>query len=65
MKTAAMIIALRAFALSDEKKYWAGIQDKVKAGMRVQLRFKSVCTSAQFDQSLSFPPEESLTLDYP
>ena len=35
----------------DKHHYLAGIEH----GMCVQRRFKSVCTSTQFDQSLSFP----------
>ena len=42
-----------------------GIQHKLQVGMCLQQRFKSVCTSAQSDQSLSFLPEEKLPLDYP
>ena len=38
----------------------AGIQHKVQVGMCPQQRFKSVCASAQSDQSLSFPLEDML-----
>ena len=34
------------------------IQHKIQVGMCMQPRFKSVCTSAQADQNLSFLPEE-------
>ena len=39
---------------------WAGIQHKVQSGMCIQRIFKSDCASAQSDQSLSFPLEETL-----
>ena len=39
----------------------AGIQHKeVQVGVLVWLKFKSVWASTQFDQSLTFPPEEML-----
>ena len=41
-----------SFSLSLEL---AGIENKVQAGMFVSQIFKSVCTSEQSDQSLSFP----------
>ena len=41
------------------------MQHKVQVGMYVQRRFKSVCTSPQSDQSLSFPPEEMLDPSLP
>ena len=47
--------------LGQSKNSWgAGIQHKVKVGMCVQRRFKSVCTSTQSDRSPNFPPEETL-----
>ena len=41
-------------------KIKTGIQPRVHGTMCVQRRFKSVCASAQSDQSLSFTPEETL-----
>ena len=38
---------------------WAVIYQH-KVGMHIQQRFESVCTSAQSDQSFSFPSEEML-----
>ena len=40
----------------------AGVQRKVQVGMCLRRRFRSVCTSAQSDQSLSFLSEETLNL---
>ena len=37
-----------------------GIRHNIQVCMCVQLRFKSVCTSTQSDQFLSFTPEETL-----
>ena len=36
------------------------LQHKIHVGMCVQRRLKSVCTSAHYDQSLSFAPEETM-----
>ena len=47
--------AFAAFAV-----VWAGFQHKVQVGMCVQRIFKSICASAQSDQSLSFPLEGTL-----
>ena len=38
----------------------ARVQHNVQDGMCVQRRLKSVSVSAQSDQSISFPPEETL-----
>ena len=46
-------------------KIGAAILPKVQVGKYVQRRFKSVCKSAQSDQSLSFPPEEMLNPQLP
>ena len=62
-----IIIALMIYAIAIKfmysklnRVYRAGIQHQVQVDMRAQPRLKSVCASAQSDQSLNFPPEEML-----
>ena len=53
-------ICKKIIALACKLYILASIQYKVLIGMCVQSKFKEVCASAYSDQSLSFPPEETL-----
>ena len=55
----------RDHARLSSSNIWAGIKHKVQVGMCIQWRFRSVCTSAQSDQSLRFPPKETLDIWLP
>ena len=56
----AFIIGVAQFESTKYKR--VSIQRKVQLGICVQRRNTAVCASTQADQSLSFPPEETLNL---
>ena len=53
-------VKVQAMCMSSSVYLSRYLQHKLKVGMCIQLRFKSVCTSALSDQSLNFPPGETL-----